>query len=217
MSSKTIVTACDHKFVRGTYLLLLSLRRQGIQLPVHVVTHHLSEVDCALLHQIGGVKLFPTPDNSNHRNIVYQKTAAILTADTDLILWIDSDCIVTGDITPRIETTGEGLPIRLSVVRKIIGGIFFPVSYLLRMALTLFVLASVLSVVSNHWKLLEMFETRWLNVVTLFGIGALYGLLFLVCIRIFRLVKEEDISDFRALDIKKLNFVFDLLSPRKNG
>lgn len=113
MSSKTIVTACDHNFVWGTYLLLLSLCRHGIDLPVHVVTHNLGEVDCALLHQIGGVKLFPTPDSSNHRNIVYQKTAAILTADTDLILWIDSDCIVTGDITSRIETTGEGLQIRM--------------------------------------------------------------------------------------------------------
>jgi lipopolysaccharide biosynthesis glycosyltransferase len=113
MSSKTIVTACDHNFVWGTYLLLLSLRRHGVQLPVHVVTHHLGEVDCALLHQIGGVTLFATSDDDNHRNIVYQKTAAILTAETDLIVWIDSDCIVTEDITARIDATGEGLQIRM--------------------------------------------------------------------------------------------------------
>ncbi len=113
MSSKTIVTACDHKFVWGTYLLLLSLRRHGVQLPVHVVTHNLGEVDCALLHQIGGVTLFQTSDEANHRNIVYQKTAAILTAETDLIVWIDSDCIVTGDITSQIDATREGLQIRM--------------------------------------------------------------------------------------------------------
>ncbi len=106
-------------------------------------------------------------------------------------------------------------PIRLSVVKKIIGGIFFPTGYLLRMTLPLFALAGGLTLVSNHWKLLQTFETRWLNIVTLFELGALYMLLFLVCIRVFRLVKEEDVSDFRALDIQKLNFIFDLLSPRE--
>ena len=113
MSSKTIVTACDHNFVWGTFLLLLSLRRSGVSLPVHVVTHNLGEVDRALLHQIDGVTLFDASNEANHRNIVYQKTAAILTSETDLIMWIDSDCIVTGDITPLIEAAGEGLQIRM--------------------------------------------------------------------------------------------------------
>lgn len=118
-SSKTIVTACDHKFVWGTYFLLLSLRRHGVRLPVHVVTHNLGEVDCALLHQVGGVTLFKAADEANHRNIVYQKTAAILTADTDLVTWIDSDCIVTGDITPLLSAVGEGLQIRMRPQKEI--------------------------------------------------------------------------------------------------
>lgn len=113
MSSKTIVTACDHKFVWGTFLLLLSLRRHGVHLPVHVMTHGLGEVDRALLHQIGGVTLFDAPAGENHRNIVYQKAAAILTAGSDLIMWIDSDCIVTGDITAKIDATGDRLQIRM--------------------------------------------------------------------------------------------------------
>lgn len=120
MSSKTIVTACDHNFVWGTVLLLLSLRRHGVMLPVHVVTHNLGEVERALLHQIGGVTLFQAADEANHRNIVYQKTAAILTAESDLILWIDSDCIVTGNITPLINATGEGLQIRMRPESEII-------------------------------------------------------------------------------------------------
>jgi len=113
MSSQTIVTACDHNFVWGAYLLLLSLRRSGVKTPVHVVTHNLGELDSALLHQIDGVTLFKASDEINHRNIVYQKTAAILTAQTELITWIDSDCIVTGDITPLIDATGERLQIRM--------------------------------------------------------------------------------------------------------
>jgi hypothetical protein len=119
MSSKTIVTACDRNFVWGTFLLLLSLRRRGVSLPVHVVTHNLGEVERALLHQIDGVTLFTASDEANHRNIVYQKTAAILTAETDQIMWIDSDCIVTGDITPLIEAGGQGLQIRMRPASEI--------------------------------------------------------------------------------------------------
>lgn len=113
MSTKIIVTACDHKFVWGTFLMLLSLRRNGVKIPVHVVVHNLGEVDRAILHQIDNVTLFETPEAANHRNIVYRKTAAILTADSDLIMWIDSDCIVTGDITTKIDATGDGLQIRM--------------------------------------------------------------------------------------------------------
>jgi O-antigen/teichoic acid export membrane protein len=51
-------------------------------------------------------------------------------------------------------------PIRLSVVKKIIGGIFFPTNYLLRMALPLIALAGGLTLVSNHWNLLQTFEIR---------------------------------------------------------
>lgn len=113
MSSKTIVTACDHKFVWGTFLLLLSLRRNGVRIPVHVMAHDLDALDRELLTQFDDVKLFEPPAEENHRNIVYRKTAAILTADTDLIMWIDSDCLVTGDITPLIDETREGLQIRM--------------------------------------------------------------------------------------------------------
>jgi hypothetical protein len=82
------------------------------------------------------------------------------------------------------------------------------------MTFTLIILSSIMNVVSDHWNLLGLFETRWINVVTLFGLGAIYLLLFFVAIRMFKLVKEEDVADFRSLNIKKLNFVFDLLSPR---
>lgn len=104
-------------------------------------------------------------------------------------------------------------PIRLSVVKKILGGIFFPTAYTIRMTFTLFILASIMIVVSDHWNLLGLFKTRWLNVVTLFVLGAIYLLLFFVAIRMFRLVKDEDVADFRELNIKKLNFVFNLLTP----
>ncbi|HNX52490.1 MAG TPA: oligosaccharide flippase family protein [Pontiellaceae bacterium] len=134
----------------------------------------------------------------------------------DWLLIVYFDLGVWGGMGAVAGTFLISAPIRLSVVKKILGGIFFPTEYMLRMTFTLFILSSILTVASDHWNLLGLFETRWLNVVTLFGLGVIYLLLFFVAIRMFRLVRDEDVADFRALDIKKLNFVFDLLSPRKS-
>ncbi|HPR82521.1 MAG TPA: oligosaccharide flippase family protein, partial [Pontiellaceae bacterium] len=131
----------------------------------------------------------------------------------DWLLIVYFDLGVWGGMGAVAGTFLISAPIRLSVVKKILGGIFFPTEYMLRMTFTLFILSSILTVASDHWNLLGLFETRWLNVVTLFGLGVIYLLLFFVAIRMFRLVRDEDVADFRALDIKKLNFVFDLLSP----
>ncbi len=54
-----------------------------------------------------------------------------------------------------------------------------------------------------------------ISVLTLFVLGVIYSSLFFVAIRMFKLLRDEDIADFRDLNIKKLNFVFNLLSPQK--
>jgi O-antigen/teichoic acid export membrane protein len=106
------------------------------------------------------------------------------------------------------------MPVRITIIRRLLGGIYFPIGYLLRMAVSLFALAGAFAWVSNHWKLLELFSTEWMNLITLFVLGGLYMLCYLVLIRFLRLIREEDIADFRALDIKLLNKIFDILSPR---
>lgn len=107
------------------------------------------------------------------------------------------------------------MPLRLVIIRRILGGIYFPVAYLLRMGVSLFALAGVFAWASNHWKLLELFEIQWLNLIILFALGGLYMLIYITLIRLLRLIREEDVADFRALDIKQLNKIFDLLSPRR--
>lgn len=106
------------------------------------------------------------------------------------------------------------MPVRIAIIRRILGGIYFPVAYLLRMGISLFALAGSFALISKHWKLLELFETQWINLVTLFVLGGLYMICYLIAIRFLRLIREEDIADFRALGIKPLNKVFDLLSPQ---
>jgi O-antigen/teichoic acid export membrane protein len=107
------------------------------------------------------------------------------------------------------------IPFRLRVVRNIIGGVWFPVRYLLRISLPLILLSAVLYFISARFGLLELFSDKYLNLLMLFALGLIYLIAGLFIIRTFRLVRHEDISDFRALDIKKLNFIFDLLSPCK--
>ncbi|MDK2857393.1 MAG: hypothetical protein PWQ29_890 [Verrucomicrobiota bacterium] len=113
MSTKTIVTACDRSFVWGFFFLLASIRRHGMDIPVHLVIYGLNPDEKKGLATLPGVRVFEHSDDQNIRNIACQKTEALLTADTEHILWIDSDCIVTGNITQQIEATGEGIQIRL--------------------------------------------------------------------------------------------------------
>ncbi|MGE4490360.1 MAG: hypothetical protein AB7E95_12535, partial [Kiritimatiellales bacterium] len=132
----------------------------------------------------------------------------------DWLLIVVLDLGVWGGMAAVALTFIITIPFRLKVVRKIIGGIYFPIAYFLRIGIPLVLLAAMLSLASGHWKLLDIFEIRWLNVAMLFILGILYLILFLLCIRVFRLIREEDIADFRALNIKRLNFIFDLLRPR---
>ncbi|QHI70551.1 glycosyltransferase family protein [Tichowtungia aerotolerans] len=113
MRSKTIVTACDRNFAAGAFLMLSSLRRHGVNIPVHILERDLPDADRKLLEQVDGVTLFPASENAMLQHMVYEKYEAVRTAASDLIIWMDSDCIVTGDITPQIDATGAGLQIRM--------------------------------------------------------------------------------------------------------
>lgn len=137
----------------------------------------------------------------------------IINLALDWLLIIYFDLGVWGGMGAVAGTFMLSAPIRLSIVRKIIGGIYFPVLYLLRMLAVLFILAGGIYLISTRWQLLSLFETSAMNLIPLFILGLFYLLAFFLCIRLFRLVKDEDVADFRALDIKKLNFVFNLLTP----
>lgn len=107
------------------------------------------------------------------------------------------------------------IPFRLNVVRKIIGGIWFPIGYLLRISLPLLLLAFVIHAASSRFGLLSLFDGKGLNLMVLAVLGGVYLIGGFLLIRWFRLIREEDVADFRALNIEKLNRLFDLLSPRR--
>ncbi|HPF08451.1 MAG TPA: hypothetical protein PL020_01805 [Candidatus Cloacimonadota bacterium] len=96
-SQHTVVTACDHSFLWGALLLGLSMRYQGMICPYHVLAYDLSLEDTCFLESIPGTKVFPTT-RTDSRSICTQKPGAIATAETDIIVWMDADCIVSGNL-----------------------------------------------------------------------------------------------------------------------
>ncbi len=131
----------------------------------------------------------------------------------DWLLIVHFELGVWGGMAAVAGTFLLSTPIRLTVVRRIIGGIYFPVRYLLRIFSVLFLLSAGMKWIAGHWNLLHLFEIKALNLIPLFALGLLYLLLFFLLIRVFRLVRKADVADFRSLDIKKLNFLFDLIAP----
>jgi len=94
---------------------------------------------------------------------------------------------------------------RLLVARNLIGGIYFPVRFFLRILFVLVLEAGALFWVTRQVRLFERFDSEWINIGLLFAVGAGFLLCFLLFVRILRLVRASDIADFKALEIPRLN------------
>ena len=109
-----IVTIADAHYVIPAFVLLLSLRRHGVQAGFHLLGVGLSPEDKALFTQFDGVRVFDA-DLSNQRNAATRKAEALLTAEgspAETISLFDADCIVTGDLTRYLNQTAPGLSAR---------------------------------------------------------------------------------------------------------
>lgn len=113
----TVVTACDRKFVWGALLLGLSMRYHGMSCPYHVLGYDLSVKDVRTLEGIPGTKVFPT-NKADSRSICTQKPLAIATADTPIVVWMDADCVVSGNLESYFVCPGDALQIRQRDARE---------------------------------------------------------------------------------------------------
>lgn len=118
---------------------------------------------------------------------------------------------VYGGILAVVGTFVLTIPFRLWVVSRIIGGVYFPALFCLRITAVLTVLAGIFYWVSQKIALFSLVESRFLNLLFLFGIGGLYLLVFLVAVRHLRLVRQDDVKEFQALDMPRLNAVLRFL------
>ena len=113
----TIVTACDRNYIWGAYLLVASLRRFNIQCKIKIVGHDFDESDEEIFWQFEDVVVVK-PQSGRARNVCTQKPEALYAADTDYITWMDSDCMVDGDISRFLIPEREEMLIRFRGVEE---------------------------------------------------------------------------------------------------
>lgn len=91
-------------------------------------------------------------------------------------------------------------PCILYAVSRIVGGVYFPFRFFVKITGPLVLLGALLSPLSPQ-----------LNVATLLGLGVGYAGAYLVMIRKLRLVRPEDVGEFRDLGFDRLNRILDYL------
>jgi lipopolysaccharide biosynthesis glycosyltransferase len=109
--NKSIVTACDSNYIWGAYLLLASLAYNNVKSYKKVLGIMLSEEEEELLNQFPHTQVINS-DRETDKSVCLMKPHAIFSADTDIIAWMDSDCIVTGDVTDFLDVQANEIQIR---------------------------------------------------------------------------------------------------------
>lgn len=113
----TVVTACDHNFVWGAAILGWSMRFHGMRCPYHVLAYDLSDIDKRILESIPDTTVFPT-HKADTRSVCTQKPMAIATAETEIIVWMDADCIVSGNLEKYFQCPDGKMQIRFRKAKE---------------------------------------------------------------------------------------------------
>jgi O-antigen/teichoic acid export membrane protein len=107
---------------------------------------------------------------------------------------------IPGALAAVVLTFALTFPLRLRLIRSVLGGFHFPLRFLLRFLIVTSVTAGFIRWAIPGESILAL----------LLGSG-IYGVAFLIMLRFARLLRPEDVREFRALDFKKLNKFLDLL------
>jgi O-antigen/teichoic acid export membrane protein len=97
------------------------------------------------------------------------------------------------------------IPFRLLVVRRIIGGVYFPVRFFLRIVSSFTGISAGVYGVFKWLSLFEQTDSRIMNVLLLFTAAGICFLLFILSIRYLRLIRQEDVAEIQALNIGRVN------------
>ena len=112
MKNNTIITAGDRNYLWGIFLLIASLRRNGMDEPVIVGTRGFDAEAEAILSQMGDVRFYPL--DSFRRSLTCCKAQVMLQAETDYITWVDSDGFFSGNCSARlIPESPEEIHVRM--------------------------------------------------------------------------------------------------------
>ncbi|MDD3887084.1 MAG: hypothetical protein PHI35_09445 [Victivallaceae bacterium] len=103
MKNNTVVMACDQNYFWGAYLLIASMRRNGMDNPALVLESGFTPEMKHNLLAFGDVRLEPAP--MSKRNMTCRKPEAMLMADTDFITWADCDGFFVGNCSDKLSFT----------------------------------------------------------------------------------------------------------------
>lgn len=111
MKKKPIVTICIPTFNRQNYILKAiesALNQKDDSFKILVVDDGSSDNTAEIVNSINDVKL--TFIKKNHSNAPDTRNLCIQTAESDFILWLDSDDILEPDLLPRFRTLLKTYP-----------------------------------------------------------------------------------------------------------
>ena len=111
MNKNTVVTACDHNYVWGAWLLIASMRVHNMEDKALILGGGLTDEDIQLLEQFGNTKVHQM-EAGNFRSMTCQKPEALLLADTENITWADCDAVFTGNVSKYMQAKSGEIRIR---------------------------------------------------------------------------------------------------------
>lgn len=110
---------------------------------------------------------------------------------------------ISGGVAAMFLTYALTTPIQLYVIARIVGGIYFPMGFLIRITIPMTVVSALLFPLAPH-----------LNLVGFFALGLAYLAVYPVLIRGLRLIKKDEVIELREMNIGWLNRALDLLVAR---
>ncbi|MDR0931663.1 MAG: hypothetical protein LBM70_01405 [Victivallales bacterium] len=112
MKNNTIVTVGDLNYFWGVFLLVASLRKNGMDEPVIVYGSGYGKREEKLLAQFGDVKTVSAGEPG--RSLTCSKPEAMLLAETEFVTWVDSDGFFVGNCSKRLAPeSSEEIHIRM--------------------------------------------------------------------------------------------------------
>lgn len=107
---------------------------------------------------------------------------------------------IYGGVAAMVLTLVLAAPIQLRIVAGIAGGIFFPLGFFARITVPLVIVVALLSPLAPY-----------LNLIGFFALSIAYLALYPFMIRKLGLLREEDVSELRAMNFSWLNRALNLV------
>ncbi len=112
MNNNTVVSACDHNYIWGAWLLVASMRVHGMDDKALILGSGLTDNDVALLTQFDNTQVH-SMEAGNYRSMTCQKPEAMLLADTEFITWADCDAVFAGNASRYMNADPDTIRIRI--------------------------------------------------------------------------------------------------------